>query len=122
MLRLVVWFFSINNRQSPIVYIHSTKQALSDVLVAPVIKKDEIHSKSYVLLSGDLRDMKTVGDKLLAVGLDTSLPTMFLTECVLVYMEPEKSREVIKWAGTTFSTALFLNYEPVRNTYSTYYT
>lgn len=51
---------------------------------------------------------------MLAAGLDKTLPTMFLTECVLVYMEPEKSREVIKWVGTNFSTALFLNYEPVR--------
>ena len=82
--------------------------------MAPVVKKDEIHSTNYVLLNGDLRDMNCVGDKMLAAGLDKSLPTMFMTECVLVYMEPEKSREVIKWAGTNFSTALFLNYEPVR--------
>ena len=82
--------------------------------MAPVVKKDEIHSTNYVLLNGDLRDMNCISDKMLAAGLDKSLPTMFMTECVLVYMEPEKSREVIKWAGTNFSTALFLNYEPVR--------
>lgn len=99
-----------------IVYLYtcSTRPALLDVLVAPVVKKDEIHSTNYVLLNGDLRDMNSVGDRMLAAGLDRSLPTMFLTECVLVYMEPEKSRGVIKWAGTNFSTALFLNYEPVR--------
>ena len=42
-----------------------------------------------------------------------SLPTMILTECVLIYMEPEKSKNVIGWFGERFSTALFLNYEPV---------
>ena len=89
------------------------KQPLLDVLVDPLINKDEIHSQGYVLLAGDLRDIDSVGERMLAAGLDKSLPTMFLTECVLVYMEPEKSRKVIKWAGTTFSTALFLNYEPV---------
>ena len=98
----------------PIIYTYSTKPALLDVLVAPVVKKDDIHSNNYVLLSEDLRDMNSVGDKMLAAGLNKTLPTMFLTECVLVYMEPEKSREVIKWAGTNFSTAVFLNYEPVR--------
>ena len=64
-------------------------------------------------MAGDLRDMSLVGERLLSLGLDKSLPTMFLTECVLVYMEPEKSRKVIKWAGSNFTTSLFLNYEPV---------
>lgn len=83
-------------------------------MAAPVVNKDEIRSTNYILLNGDLRDMNSVGDRMLAAGLDKTLPTMFLTECVLVYMEPDKSREVIRWAGTNFSTALFLNYEPVR--------
>ena len=43
-----------------------------------------------------------------------SLPTLFLAECVLVYMEPEKSKEVVQWAGANFTTALFINYDPVR--------
>lgn len=42
-----------------------------------------------------------------------SLPTMILTECVLVYMDPDKSRDVVDWFGQHFPTALFLNYEPV---------
>lgn len=46
----------------------------------------------------------------------SSVPTIILTECVLVYMEPEKSKEVIKWFGKRFDSAIFLNYEPVRNT------
>ena len=91
----------------------STKQALLEVLVDPVINKDEIIAKGYVLMAGDIRDMDSVGERMLAAGLNKSLPTMFLTECVLVYIEPEKSRKVIEWAGTTFSTALFLNYGPV---------
>ena len=41
------------------------------------------------------------------------LPTVFLAECVLVYMEPEKSAAIIDWAGTNFKTALFINYEQV---------
>ena len=43
-----------------------------------------------------------------------SLPTLFLAECVLVYMEPEKSKELVRWAGANFTTALFVNYDPVR--------
>ena len=41
------------------------------------------------------------------------VPTMLIAECVLVYIEPNLSSQLIKWAGNLFSTALFLNYEPV---------
>ena len=43
-----------------------------------------------------------------------SLPTVFITECVLVYMEPEHSAAIINWAGSNFKTALFINYEQVK--------
>ena len=103
--------------------------------------KNELHSLHYHLISGDLRNMSHLGDQLLSTGLDTrykrphvpvlsispshptyssppshihSLPTLFLAECVLVYMEPEKSKEVVQWAGANFTTALFVNYDPVR--------
>lgn len=56
--------------------------------------------------------MQLVGDQNVATLY--SIPTMILTECVLVYMEPGKSQEVIDWFGRSFHTALFLNYEPVR--------
>lgn len=46
-------------------------------------------------------------------GLDVSVPTLFLSECVLVYLEPEESGAVIAWAGATFPSAAFLTYEQV---------
>lgn len=42
-----------------------------------------------------------------------SLPTVFITECVLIYMEPEHSAAIINWAGTNFKNAVFINYEQV---------
>ena len=42
-----------------------------------------------------------------------SLPTVFITECVLVYMDPEHSAAIINWAGANFKTAVFINYEQV---------
>ena len=38
---------------------------------------------------------------------------MLIAECVLVYIEPNLSSALINWAGKSFSTALFVNYEPV---------
>ncbi|XP_023376400.1 leucine carboxyl methyltransferase 1, partial [Pteropus vampyrus] len=41
------------------------------------------------------------------------LPTLLVTECVLVYMTPEQSANLIKWAASSFVTAMFVNYEQV---------
>ncbi|KAF6125028.1 leucine carboxyl methyltransferase 1 [Phyllostomus discolor] len=41
------------------------------------------------------------------------LPTLLITECVLVYMTPEQSANLIKWAANSFGTAMFINYEQV---------
>lgn len=44
------------------------------------------------------------------------LPTLLITECVLVYMTPEQSANLIKWAANSFGTAMFINYEQVKGT------
>uniref|UniRef100_A0A8C8TPJ3 Leucine carboxyl methyltransferase 1 n=1 Tax=Peromyscus maniculatus bairdii TaxID=230844 RepID=A0A8C8TPJ3_PERMB len=41
------------------------------------------------------------------------LPTLLITECVLVYMTPEQSASLLKWAANSFKTAMFINYEQV---------
>jgi [phosphatase 2A protein]-leucine-carboxy methyltransferase len=43
--------------------------------------------------------------------LDVNLPTLVLAECVLVYMTPEHSDEVIKWFANTFAETSFIVYE-----------
>ncbi|XP_038064602.1 leucine carboxyl methyltransferase 1-like isoform X1 [Patiria miniata] len=80
----------------------------------PVVIEDaELHSTHYHIMWADMRDLKQVEEKLGQVGLDKNKPTLFLSECVLVYMPLDKSNSLVKWAGTNFSSALFLNYEPV---------
>ena len=43
--------------------------------------------------------------------LDTSIPTLFLAECVFCYMIPEKSKDVIKWFGENFDCCVGVIYE-----------
>lgn len=38
---------------------------------------------------------------------------MFLTECVLVYMEIESSSMLLQWIARQFNDVFFINYEQV---------
>lgn len=77
------------------------------------IDGNEAHSKHYHLLAVDLREIHTLEKKLKETGIDKSLPTVFITECVLIYMEPKHSAAIINWAGSNFKNAVFINYEQV---------
>lgn len=37
-----------------------------------------------------------------------------MAECVLIYMTPEHSSCLLRWASSTFLAAMFINYEQVR--------
>lgn len=58
--------------------------------------------------------MAAVEDQLVAAGFDPNLPTYILSECVLVYLDPEVSRAIISWAAQKLSTAMFVIYEQIR--------
>lgn len=42
------------------------------------------------------------------------MPTVLVAECVLVYMTPQQSANLLKWAANTFPVAMFINYEQVK--------
>lgn len=44
-------------------------------------------------------------------GLDLALPTLFLAECVLVYMPSGQTMQLLRGLATHFSHAAFLHYE-----------
>ncbi|XP_015419457.1 PREDICTED: leucine carboxyl methyltransferase 1 isoform X3 [Myotis davidii] len=70
-----------------------------------------LDSKRYALIGADLRDLATLEEKLKKCNMNTQLPTLLVTECVLVYMTPEQSANLIKWAANSFETAMFISYE-----------
>ncbi|KAH0477223.1 MAG: uncharacterized protein KVP18_000856 [Porospora cf. gigantea A] len=62
----------------------------------------------------DLRDINSVDRKIKDAGLDPQLPTIFLSECCLVYLRPEESDAVIQWASEVVSApSAFVTYEQV---------
>ena len=47
--------------------------------------------------------------------LDPNIPTLFISECCLVYMEQEKATELLQWIARIFgkSSAGVMFYEPI---------
>lgn len=77
-------------------------------------KGTDIHGSNYHLVAGDLRKFDELEPKLLNdCGLDSNLPTLILSECVLVYLPPEKAANVLSWFSAKFKTSLVVNYEQV---------
>ena len=74
----------------------------------------DVIGDGFRLITADLRDVAAVQAALRAAGIDTSLPTLFLSECVLVYLEPEESCAIIAWAAATFPRSTFVTYEQIR--------
>ncbi|XP_014391737.1 PREDICTED: leucine carboxyl methyltransferase 1 isoform X3 [Myotis brandtii] len=87
----------------PILELHSEDTLQSDGHM--------LDSKRYALIGADLRDLATLEEKLKKCNMNTQLPTLLVTECVLVYMTPEQSANLIKWAANSFETAMFISYE-----------
>ena len=75
-------------------------------------------ASGYRLCVGDLRCLEGLKAVLTAAGIDRRLPTLFLSECVLVYLEPADSCAVIAWTASAFKRSVFVTYEQVRRFFS----
>ncbi|GFS19472.1 leucine carboxyl methyltransferase 1-like [Elysia marginata] len=97
-------------------FIKSKKQlldALTEEDADIMISKNELHSSRYHLVYANIANIGQLESKLTASGIDRSLPTLFLSECVLVYIEVEGTDKLLKWISDNFPTAMFLNYEQI---------
>lgn len=73
----------------------------------------ELHAQDYHIIGTDLRNLTELHKKLTQCGINFDIPTMFLTECVLVYMETESSSMLLQWIARQFNDVFFINYEQV---------
>jgi [phosphatase 2A protein]-leucine-carboxy methyltransferase len=72
----------------------------------------QLSSSIYTLLPLDLKESPstTLTSEVLPL-LDTSLPTLFLAECVLCYLHPDVGERIITWFGETFEDCAGVIYE-----------
>ncbi|KAI8985787.1 S-adenosyl-L-methionine-dependent methyltransferase [Pilobolus umbonatus] len=69
---------------------------------------------SYCLLGGDLRNWPEVVKSLMESGLDTSIPTLFISECVFIYLNPNHSADILKWITNHMRNTMFVLYEQIK--------
>ncbi|XP_077979377.1 leucine carboxyl methyltransferase 1-like [Glandiceps talaboti] len=101
-------------------YIKSRKQLSQPLLetcngdkTKLIIEDAALHSPRYHIMPVDLRNLQDVQNRFTEAGIDTNLPTVFISECVLVYLSTDKSSGLLKMIAESFNTAFFINYEQV---------
>uniref|UniRef100_A0A0K0DXU6 Leucine carboxyl methyltransferase 1 n=1 Tax=Strongyloides stercoralis TaxID=6248 RepID=A0A0K0DXU6_STRER len=74
---------------------------------------NDLFAGDYKLCGADLRQHDEFISKLEKAKLNKNAPTLIIAECVLVYMNPEKSEELLKSLSEYFKISSFINYEQV---------
>lgn len=72
-----------------------------------------IITSNYSLVPVDLRDTDVLAAQLQSAGFDLSAPTLVVSECVLVYMEPAASNKVVAWLAAHLPCAVMVVYEQI---------
>jgi len=60
-----------------------------------------------------LKNLTELDKKLTESGVDKNMPTIFIAECVLVYIEKSDTDSLMKWITNKFKSVFFVNYEQV---------
>lgn len=71
----------------------------------------DLHAGNYHCMGADMRNLAQLEAKLRQAEIDFSNPTLFLAECVLVYVENDCVNRLLAWIATKFKSGLFVNYE-----------
>lgn len=68
----------------------------------------------YRIAGVDLSDLDAVERRLRALGVDMSLPTLILSECVLIYIDGAQGDALLQWFARSFAHSAVLTYEQIR--------
>ncbi len=78
------------------------------------LNRTDLHGCDYHVVAADFTRRQLLEKKLDECGIDYSFPTVFVAECVLVYVSPAKTEDFLTWCCDKFSGPLvFLDHEQV---------
>ena len=67
--------------------------------------RTDLHGATYHIVAANFTDLKTLESKLEECGVNYALPTIFIAECVFVYVDPNKTSAFLQWISTRFRSA-----------------
>lgn len=71
----------------------------------------DLHAGNYHCIGVDMRNLPLLETKLQQAEVNYSSPTLFIAECVLVYIENDCANRLLSWISKKFKSGLFINYE-----------
>ncbi|ETV84108.1 hypothetical protein H257_03418 [Aphanomyces astaci] len=87
--------------------------ATDTTTLAATVRHDNGNTSTYVAFACDLGNVTLLARHLAAHGLDPTLPTLVLAECVLAYLTPEASTSLLRWAAEAVAECMFVAYDPI---------
>ncbi|OZJ02825.1 hypothetical protein BZG36_04344 [Bifiguratus adelaidae] len=99
----------IVERKMAVIQQHSE---LTDIIGERQDVDSGLRGNDYVLMKGDLRHWKTVAEALSHI-LDFDSPILFLSECVLIYLNTHDSDTIVDWISQHCLHAAFVLYEQI---------
>lgn len=75
--------------------------------------RTDMHGLSYHIVAANFTDLDVLERKLgECAGFSYDTPTIFVTECVMVYIEPSKATNFLKWTTSKFHSSIaMINHE-----------
>ncbi|XP_054713034.1 tRNA wybutosine-synthesizing protein 4-like [Uloborus diversus] len=70
-------------------------------------------SKDYIMLGANLNDLEELNRCFEAIWINYSIPTLFISECSVIYMDTNSSNDLLSWIQKRFSHSAFCAYEQV---------
>eukprot|EP00794_Sanderia_malayensis_P003810 gene3810-4338_t len=82
--------------------------------VGPFTKHDNgIIANSYALVACDITDIKKLNVIMESTSFMKNIPSLFISEVVLTYIDKESCSRLIQWANNHFENSMFLMYEQI---------
>lgn len=110
-------YFEVDFPESVQKKINSIQQCkmVMDLLSCPQfdVSKGILYSNEYFLVAGDLSMWDSVLERLFSCGFQSNVPTLFISECALVYLKKPKSDAILNWISTEMECAMFADYSQI---------
>ncbi|EGG24460.1 leucine carboxyl methyltransferase [Cavenderia fasciculata] len=71
-------------------------------------------SPHYRVSPIDLCNISSFDEIFNSLGINYNIPTIFLSECVIIYITADNGNKVIKWASDHFKESCFVTYEQIK--------